>query len=311
MPDRDNTVRRSLLIYLCVVVVTALLWLVVTLSERHVYRVAFRLEWVGVDSAQYVVTHADRTVSFDVMSNGFFAISRNRLSRRESFMVDVRRDTSLTAVACVEALRKQFNLQGVYGITFLQPRVSIGLAQRHVKGFVPQLRELNVNFDDPYALYGTISVSPDTVWLYGSESSLACIDHVETQPATLANVRQTHTYQLALNPTWSQYSDVRVSTPNVSVTIPTARFAERSVTLPLVLEGAPKGLRAHLYPSQVTVSLWVTEQDFARLSTDQIRARVQYDPSADVWKVAVVSFPSYVRIRSVEPEAVRYVIIQS
>lgn len=311
MPDSDGIVRRRLLSYLCVVVITALLWLMVTLSERHVHRVTFRLEWVGVDTAQYVVTHADRTVSFDVLSNGFLAISRERLSRREPLVVDVRRDTSLTADACVEALKQQFYLPGIRGISCRQAQVAIRLEPRHVKGFVPQLKGLDVNFDDPYALHGTLRVSPDTVWLYGSEASLANIDHIETQPVTLANVRQTHTYQLALNPTWSQYLDVRASTPTVSVTIPTARFAERSVTLPLTLEGTPKGLRARLYPSQVKVSLWVAEQDFARLTADQIQARVHYDPTLDMWKVSVVSFPSYVRIRSVEPEAVRYVIIQS
>lgn len=310
MPDSDSRVRRPLLIYLCVVVVTALLWLVATLSERHVHRVTFCVEWVGIDTARYVVTHADRSVSFDILSNGFLALSRHRLSRNEPLVLDVRQDTSLSAEACIDALRNQFYLPGIHGITCLKDRVSIGLAPRHAKGFVPQLKDLEVSFDDPYALYGTLRVSPDTVWLYGSAASLACIDHVETQPTTLVNVRQTHTYQVALNPTWAQFGDVRSSTTKVSVKVPTARFAERKVVLPLSLEGAPQGVRAHLYPSQVTVSLWVAEQDFVRFSTEQMRARVHYDPSADVWKVAVVSFPSYVRIRGVEPDVVRYVIIQ-
>ena len=310
MPDSDSRVRRPLLLYLCVVVVTALLWLVVTLSERHVHSVTFRIEWQGVDTARYVVTHADTSVTFDVLSNGFLAISRERLSRRYPLQIDARRNKMLTGEACSEALRNQFSLPGIHGITCREQQVSIRLASRCVKGFVPKLKGLDVTFADPYALYGTIQVEPDTVWLYGSDSSLAQIDYVETLPETLANVRETHTYQLPLNPVWQNYPDVRSSASEVSVTVPTARFTETEFTLPLTLVGAPEGLRAHLYPSQVKVSLWVAEQDMARLSKEQFRTHVIYDPMADAWKVVVVSFPSYVRIREIVPSSVRYVIIR-
>ena len=311
MPDSDSRVRRPLLLYLCVVVVTALLWLMVTLSERHVHSVTFRVEWQGVDTARYVITHADQTVTFDVLSNGFMAIAREQLSHRYPLVFNVRHDTLLTGEACVEALQAQFNLPGIHGITCREKSISIRLSSRGVKGFVPQLKGLDVSFAEPYALYGTIQMKPDTVWLYGSDSSLARISRVETQPATLANVRETRTYELELNPVWNSYPDVHASTSVVSVTVPTARYTETEYTLPITLEGAPEGLRAHLYPSQVKVSLWVAEQDVSRLSAEQFRAHVGYDPLADSWKVVVDAFPSYVRIRDIEPVAVRYVIIQN
>lgn len=311
MPDNDRRVRRPLLIYLCVVVLTALLWVVVTLSERHVHSVTFRVEWQGVDTARYVVLHSDSTVTFDILSNGFMAISREQLSRWAALQIDARHDTLLSSEACVEALRRQFDLPGIHGITCRERQLALQLSARHVKGFVPQLKDVDVTFADPYALYGTIRLQPDTVWLYGSETSLAQIDRIETLPATLANVRETHTYQLALNPTWNTFPDVRVSTPEVSVTVPTARYTEKRYTLPLTLVGAPEGLQAHLYPNQVTVSLWVAEQDFVRLSKEQLQTCVRYEPQADEWKVSLMSFPSYVRLRGIEPETVRYVIIQS
>lgn len=311
MHDNYNGVRRPLLIYLFVVFVTAVLWLMVSLSERHSYAVTFRVDWQGVDTARYVVAHADRTVTFDVLSNGFLALSRARLSRSSPLVFDARHDTLLTNEALIEAFQKQFDLPGIHGITCHEGKVSIRLVSRCVKGFVPQLRGLNFSFADPYALYGTISVNPDTIWLYGSDSSLMRIDCLETQPATLNGVRETQTYHLALNPVWNNYPDVRVSSSTVEVTVPTARFIETDYTLPLTLKDAPEGLRAHLYPSQVKVSLWVAEQDRTRLSKEQFRAHVVYNPQVDEWDVVVAAFPSYVRIRKVEPESVRYVIIKN
>ncbi|KWW31185.1 MAG: hypothetical protein AUK63_458 [bacterium P3] len=306
-----STVRRPALVYLCVVAVTALLWLMVSLSERHPYRATFRISWTGVDTARYAVLQADKSVTFDIVSNGFLAFSRARLSRREPLVLDARRDTLLSPDACVAALQRQFSLSGVHGIRCREKQICLRLAERRAKAFVPQLTGVNVSFADPYALYGTISVEPDTVWLYGSEASLAQVERIGVKPATLANVRDTRSYQLALDPVWLNFPDLHVSSPVVSVTIPTARFTEKRFTLPLTLVGAPEGLSAHLYPGQVDVLMWVSEQDYSRLEDSQMQAQVLYAPGDETWKVIISSFPAYARIRSVTPETVRYVIIQS
>lgn len=306
----SSSIRRPFFFYLCLLAATVGLWLVVTLSERRVHTVTYRIEWVGIDTARYVVKHADTSVSFDILSNGFLALSRAYTSRREPLRLDGRRDTVLSADSCVAALDRQFSLPGVHGISCRAPQVSLRLLSRHVKAFVPQLRGLEVTFADPYALYGTLDVEPDTVWLYGSEASLEHITELATRPTALANVRGTRDYEVELEPVWEQYPDLRVSTTSLQVTIPTARYTERHFSLPLQLEGAPQGIRAHLYPSQVEVSVWVAEQDFARLSADQFQACVFYDPKSSEWRVSLVSFPSYVRLRSIEPETVRYVIIK-
>ena len=52
-----------------ILVITAIIWLIVTMSEHNDYPLSVRVEWVGYDTARYVVTHADTLLPLTIRSN--------------------------------------------------------------------------------------------------------------------------------------------------------------------------------------------------------------------------------------------------
>lgn len=301
--------RYPHLIYLVVLLLTALLWLGISLSDHRVFPVTFRVVWDGVDTNRYVTVHADREVTFDIQSNGFLALARARSSRRFPMHIQADYDTIISNTACCRMLMRQFGFQGVHNITCRTP-LQLTLKPRYSKAFHPDVSSLSVSFAEPYAIYGTPTVEPDTVWLYGSSQSLDKIKKIAVKPTFFPYVRETRTFKVPLEPVWEQYPDLRISHRTVSVTIPTERYSERTFEVPIKLDNAPSSMNVRLYPTHVRLTVWAAEKDQIHLNGDQFGVQVTYHPSADRLPVTVSHFPSHVRIRSVEPEEVSCVIIK-
>lgn len=308
MPN-NHKARRSLLFYLGVVVATAILWLFVTLSEHHSYSTKVTVQWRGVDTARYVVVRADTSISYNIVSNGFLAIGRIYAVRHTPLVIEATSDTVVSAADCVSSLMRQFGFVGVHEISCRTEGLSLTLAERAAKPFVPEVRGVDVGFAHPYALYGDIKVWPDTVWLYGSAESLAKIGSIHTVSTVLANVRTSAEYDVKLDPVWQAYPDIRVSTPVVRLTVPTERFTEKRFSLPVALLDKPDDGNVRLYPETVEVTVMVAEKDYAYIDSSQIVAAVRYNNQSDQLPVFFPQFPSSARIKSVEPEQLSYVLI--
>ena len=59
-----------------ILVITAIVWLIATMSEHDDYPLQLHIEWVGYDTARHVVTHADTLLPLTIQSNCFLAICR-------------------------------------------------------------------------------------------------------------------------------------------------------------------------------------------------------------------------------------------
>ena len=85
--------RRSFWIIL---LLTAIVWLVVTMSEHNDYPVQVRVQWTGYDSTRHVVTYADSVLPLTINSNCFLAQSRYIVVKQKPFVINVSGDTVLS-----------------------------------------------------------------------------------------------------------------------------------------------------------------------------------------------------------------------
>lgn len=306
----SSTRRHNVIVYLLTLFLTAILWLVILLSDHNTYPVRVSISWQGFDTVSNVVVQADSVLTLDIVSNGFSAFSRNRQSRRQVVVIHTTGDTLIKTADCVDSIVRQMDFSGIHGVTCRQESIRLRLKHRYYKKFVPQLRGLDVTFAEAYGLYGDIIVSPDTVKLYGSKESLEKIHELYTLPMELKNIQGSKTYKVPLSPVWKQYPDVRVASKMVDVSINAERYAEKTFKLPLAVEGGDTSVRVKLYPETVEVDVWISERDYSKISDDMFQAKVVYDTSMLQWGVVLSQFPGYARVKTIRPETVQYVVIK-
>lgn len=296
-----------------ILVLTAIVWLCVTMSEHNDYPLQVRIEWTGYDTSRFAVISADTLLPLTINSNGFNAIARSREIQRRAYRFSISGDTVVMVnETLLDDLVKEFGFVGVSSIKSSRDRLAISISERQRKGFVPQLSGVDFVFAEQCGLAGTPVFEPDTVWLYGSPADLKKIQTIRTAPATLKNICDSCCRTLALDPVWRQYPQLRASTDSVRVFLPVDRYIEKTFAVPVRFQGADPATQVKMYPERVDVTLWVPCNAYDDITSDMVHVAVDYDPAvvASALPVRVSFFPANTRVKHIVPASIQYVIIR-
>lgn len=326
MGHRSKRTRLKLKSYrpfLVVLLFTFCIWLLSDMSAKRDYPATIRVHVAGIDTARYAFISADTLIDVQFRSNGFRAFGRSmRNELQQDVVLDLkgqrftRHGKSLCLSVCfkdyVPAMLQQLTCPGVHGITAAHDSIRFELRERKKRPFVVQLKNVEFSFAEQYGLCGMPSVTPDTVWLYGSEEALAKVGEVCTAPAAIAGISTSESYDLDLDPSWNRYGDIHASASKVKVWVPTQCYTENTIKVPLRFVSSDTSLRIRMYPDQVAVTFWVPKNRYADATADLFSAEVHYDDlvHGSQLSVRVARFPEFVRIKHVEPQSIQYVIIK-
>lgn len=292
---------------------TAVVWVMVTMSEHSDYPLQLRVEWTGFDTARYVVADADTVLPLTINSNCFNAITRHRMAKRQPYRISVVADTvvRLSDAVLGEVLR-QMGFMGCHEVTSSVESLHLRLSERLRKAFVPQLSGVEFHFADQFGLSGEPRLEPDTVWLYGDSASLSKVDRLATLPASIHGISASGYCPLLLDTAWRSSPNLRCSADTLRLYIPVERYIEKSFSVPVAFLCADPQVRARIYPDRVTVTLWVSRDNYAALYDDMVEAVAEYTPDApeQVLPVRIARFPAFARVKQVEPSTLQYVIIK-
>lgn len=306
--------------FFVILAIMTLVWFVVDMSSMRTYQTTVRVGCVGVDTARYVMTGGDEELPLSVESDGFSALLHHLTWRHRTMEVNLSAwelsasdgRIAIASETYKEELQYRFSPLGRSEIKMQKDSLVFTFSERMQKAYRPQLTDISFSFADGYGLCGMPSLKPDSVFLYGSDESLAAIESLRTQPAEIAVGKGGGQYSLKLVPVWNDYPDVRVSQSEVLLTVPVEPYIEESRTLKVVCEGDIAHKRIKLYPDEVTVTFWVPQSRYGADDADDCKAVVRLDDNSGAQElpVTITDFPSELRIKSVEPESVQHVIIK-
>ncbi len=296
-----------------ILIITAFVWLMATMSEHSDYTLPVKLRWEGFDSARYVVSNADTALTVTINADAFQAISFFLTADRQPFAIRVQGDTVLKVNSLLlNSLIKQFQQSGIKDITSPVETLRLTLAERHRKGYCPTLKQTQFQFADQCGLYGSPVIEPDTVWLFGDSATLDKITQLTTQPATISGITDSGWYTLALDPVWTRYRDIHSSTDSIRLFLPVIRYVETTITVPVTTPGVNPSIGLRTIPERVNVTLWVPS-NLPDIAPSQVQAEVSLPAgnADDKLPVRITRFPDLTRVKQVNPPEVQYVIIKN
>ncbi len=299
-----------------ILLLTAAVWLLVSMSETRDFPLQVQVSLSGYDVDRYAVLQADSTVTFQVKISGFSALALGLRRSPVVLPVEMGGHATRRAVAVADLadpLRQQLSRYRLHAVASQRDSLRLVLAPRASKTLPVDIGTLQVSFADGYGLYGEPEVSPAEVTLYGPQATLDRIASLQLAPAAIANLNATASHRLPLDPVWERYGDVAVSATHVSVNLPVRPYVERAFSLPVVVLPADSSLQLRLYPDRATVRLWIARDDLGTVSPSHFTLAVD---RADILAgrssltPRLTRFPDHVRVRSIEPAELQYVIIQ-
>lgn len=300
-----------------------LVWFVVDMSSPRTYQTSVKVAYTGIDTARYVTTSADGELPVTVTTDGFSALYHHLYCRERPMNVDVgtltrkgpkegKKRLSIATDKYEAELQHRFSPVGSCEIEILKDSLNVTVEGRYGRAYKPLLKGVSFSFPDGYGLCGEATVSPDTIYLYGSEESLGKIESLHTNAANIAVGKNGGHFILKLDAEWQQFPDVRASQESVILNVPVEPYVEMTQQLKVHIVEADSLKQVKLYPDEVTVSFWVPQSAYGMATAEGSKAvvRMNTETSSKELPVAITDFPSNMRIKSVEPENVQYVIIK-
>lgn len=296
--------------FLVILGLTALVWLGVSLGVKSEYTLPVRIEYSGHDTVRYAIVHADTICTLRVESTGYEALLRSIFDERPVVHINLGEGRRAIGADEVCSLARQ-QLRGIRNAEAEVDSLRIVLVPRACRTYRPLLDKVTFNFAEQYGLYGQPTLEPAEVTLYGPEEDLDRIDEVHLAPVTIDGIDASATYRLALQPIWTEYTDVHPSCTEVRVHVPVEAYIERQYTVPITVTGADTSVLLRLYPEQVTLSVWVAQRDMDR--TPEFEVTIPYADiltHGDRLSPQLTQFPDYLRPRSLQPAEVQCVVIR-
>ena len=306
-------------------VAVAVVWIVTAMAEEKRFRESYPITYDNIDTAKYAIIHSDSVITIDISSNGFNAFGRARShsqpSRRalhfdlSSLVAKHKNDSNFSITLrtdeYLDIIKEQLDMRGVSDVSLVSEQISLQVAIREHKAFVPDISRVSFSFDKMAGLNGEPTVTPDSIYLYGSHESLAKIEKIAAKEQIISDINTSGEYRIALEEDWKRYPDLRISNEEVVVSLPVEKFIEKSVILPIEITDKSGNSQWNLYPANVTVKLLVPESKAETLDLSKCVVNASAKECKDNQLIPkVTKFPSCVRVKSITPEQVQYLIIE-
>ena len=239
-------------------VLAFLVWVLINLSKDYSGTVSVpvvaqcNIEGHGVESANTVL------VSARCRTDGFRLVRES--SRQERKVVKVRfdrgdmrrlgQDTYGVIGGAKNSYTTQFFGENVQVEAFITDTLKFVFPVENHKR-VPVEVPHSLTYRSQYMLGGPVSVSPDTVTVYGEASVLAGIEKVTAPRLVMNDLSVSQHGVLKLNTP----QGTRLSAEQVSYEVPVSRYVELQATLPVEVRHVPAGRQLQVYPATAKVVL--------------------------------------------------------
>lgn len=277
---------------------------------------SFSVEIQGYDTNRFILVKADTTLPVLVNMNGFNALWHKAFIHSRPLTVGLQKDTAAVQYIPINVLYSMIEQQYGYDKTRLTSNmggITLSFAERQSRQYDISLDNLHLQFAEGYGLGGDVSVVPKSILVYGTEASLRRITCINVAETKLSDVNSSKTFKLKLAPPLPADKSIRLSQSEVEVYIPVEKYVEKTLQIPITVDGIDSTVRIQLYPSQVAVSIWTSPTTAASIDASKFRLVVDYkqilsgkreiEPRFDY-------FPASVRIRNINPQHVQSVIIK-
>ena len=310
--EEHNHSIRSFSGMIIFILIAALLWLIIKLSDTYTVTVPFAIHYVDVPASQLIQDN-NQEVNATVTTTGFkllnyyFKPPKNRkidISLKDAKYKKVDDNTYSYSSRIIIDIIGEFlssNTNDIILTDDVQYFNMSRLASKKVK-VVP---ETNFLFEKQYNYYGEPTATPDSITIYGTVENVNKTNEVRTKVITLKNVSQN--VEIAAEIDLGE--DLNADVEEVEVSVNVEKYTESEVVVPITVPG---NTNMHLYPDKVTVRYIVAMKDYAIINQLSFKAVVDTTDiySMDVLPVDLVLFPNNTQIISVEPKAVEYIIVQ-
>jgi hypothetical protein len=300
---------------------TTLIWLTVKLSKDFTSTLTYQLEFANPPSDLILIDYSDSTIQLGIDARGFELLRHRMKKKSAAVIVDlsgirlIQTGEVVTGTLPTHTLNRKLSAQlGLNReLLFLNPdTLYFMLLLEHSKK-IPVTAHFSFDLRAQHMLYDSISIEPDSIFIYGPQSIIDTISAIETHSRNFSDLNESLHASLSLKT--YDHLPLKYSHNTVGLNFVVERFTERSITIPITVVCTGGSFTMRVFPEDVTIHCLVAMRDYRRIDPAMFEATVECrpneTPTPSTLRVQLKNYPSFVKVTRIEPERVEYIMVQA
>ncbi len=294
------------------VLIAAMLWLMIKLSDTYSVNVPFAIHYSDIPADQ-ILEDNSYSVEANLQCTGFkllnyyFVRKSHRavtISLENIRFKEENQQYTYNSIYIKEAIAQFMNINN-YDVSTKEDAIYFKM-NRLASKKVKVTPDININFERQYNFYGDILIQPDSIVIFGTENDIANTNEVYTKKIELKNLKKNIETTSPLAISDGLFSE----TKEVVLKINVEKYTEAEISIPISI---PENIKLHLFPDKVVARYIVAMKDYEKINS--LSFKVEIDTNElylnDILPVNLVLSPNNTKVIDIEPSEVEYVILQT
>jgi len=177
---------------------------------------------------------------------------------------------------------------------------------------VPIVLNSKITFTPGYDILNTYRISPDSINVLGSYSSISGISKVETELLNLKDVNYSINRSLRLEPLDNQA--IKFSENSVNISAKVEKFTEGTLEIPITIVNKPLDVSVNYFPKTVAVSFYVALNDYKAIKPLDFKVECDFleveSSNKTFFTPKLVKIPETVKNARMKLDKVEFIIVQ-
>ncbi len=309
--------NRKLGIYIVCLLLSCLLWVLITLSDRYETEIIFPVTYTAIPKSKVVTNKLPKTITARVNAGGFNLLWYKIKGKGEpitfeipsSKLREVNGNNYTLSNNRIEKISAQLGPK--IKVLHISPdTIFIDFAEKSKR----KLRvkpNLSLTLEKQHGLIDSVKTDPEFVNVVGPKNIVDNMQFAQTEKITLNDVSDKQQLNIGFAKPGNSEA-VTFSPETVKVIIPVEKYTEGSVETSVTVRNLPKGSRLKVYPEKVKITYLVGLSNYDKVDATMFAVGFNYKNlpkgKGNKVKIEVQNAPSFVNSVKVEPVSVEYII---
>lgn len=319
MPTSQNKkLTRNIYVFLSCLILSLSLWFLTTMNRMHTDTVKIPVRYINLPENKMVLNDLPDYITVSIKAKGFRLLSNYIFKNWNSLEVNVDSQKDMLKgklnywVLPLQNKREELSKQFGSDITIQNIEPDSIYFQFDFKSSkkVPVVFSGQINYQKQYGQSSTLLIQPDSILISGTSDLLKMTDSVTTEHVVTDVLTQDFQNEVKLKP----IKGLKYSHQQVSIYIPVEQLTEKKMEIPVNISGVPQDETMKIIPDKVWVNLLVPVSKFALIKEDLIQVTAEYPQKKSAIQKVILKItrkPDFVKIQSIDPLAVKYIVLKN
>ncbi len=305
--------KRGFSIFVSCFFIALFSWGILKLSKTYTLQLKYNIVYTHLPQEYQIDQKSDTVITISIKDNGYNLLFDSDLNPSNPLYIDVSsfiqknsNSISIPSKALVFALTNQKKINEITNIDSIKL-----FYNRRFQKKVPVYSLIKYQPKKQFFVNDSVTISPDSVWVYGNKEDLDKINHVSTNNAFLEELETSYLGRFSLKTNTRNVNPIEIYPSFTNIYIPVEKYTE-SVVHCKIDNSYNENFELKTFPNVATITFHVGVSKYKEITDSNFLAKLDFSKQKTGNRAPLIiqKSPKNINIVKISPDFVDYLIIK-